>query len=148
MKKYIKYESIKNSYITKEQAVAIACSNKYLKDSIYKKNIKESNLVLGFISFNVLEVALVKIGCNFGWHIKVQSGTWGGTRIKKIPILGIKYAYEHLDGDFDESNNISCLIMCDSGEYYFGDEIDLDMLEVPNMVEYNKYVNLKSIYHM
>ena len=38
MKNDIKYESIKNSYITKEQAVAIACCDRNLKDSdVYNK---------------------------------------------------------------------------------------------------------------
>ena len=74
MKNDIKYESIKNSYITKEQAVAIACCDRNLKDSIFKKWKKEDNLLLGFISFNTLNVALLKVDSDFGWHIKVKSG--------------------------------------------------------------------------
>ena len=33
----IKYETIKNGYITKEQAIAIASCDRNLKDSIFKK---------------------------------------------------------------------------------------------------------------
>ena len=148
MKNYIKYESIKNGYITKEQAIAIACCDRNLKDSIFKKWKKEDNLLLGFISFNTLNVALVKVNSDFGWHIKVKSGTWGAVKLKKIPVIGIRYGYENWDGEIDESCDISCVIMCNIGEYYFGDDIDLKKLEAPDMNEYNNYINTGSIYHM
>lgn len=148
MKNAIKYENIKNGYITKEQAIAIAGCDRNLKDSIFKKWKKEDNLLLGFISFHSFDVGLVKIASDFGWHVKVKSGTWGALKFKRIPVIGIKYGYENWDGDFEESSNISCVIMCNSGEYYFGDDIDLKKLEIPDMNEYNNYINADSIYHM
>lgn len=142
----IKYETIKTSYITKEQAVAIAGCDRNLKDSVFKE-WKKNKLYLGWISFSEYDVALVQIGSNFAWHIKVKSGDWGGTKFIRIPIIGIKYGYANYDGGFDENSNISCLVMCDSGEYYYCNDIDMSKIKAPDMKEYKKYINRKSIYH-
>ena len=143
----IKYETVKNGYITKEQAIAIASCDRNLKDSIFKKWKKEDKLYLGFISFQAFDIALVEIYSQFAWHIKVKDGAWGATKVSKIPILGIKYRYEHWDGFFDERCNISCIVMCDSGEYYFGDDIDLKSLKPANIDKYNEMLKSISIYH-
>ena len=57
----IKYETIKNGYITKEQAIAIASCDRNLKDSIFYKWKKEDKLYLGFIVFHSFDVALVDL---------------------------------------------------------------------------------------
>ena len=148
MENKIKYETIKNGYITKEQAIAIASCDRNLKDSIFKKWKKEEDIYLGWISFNSFDIGLIQIDQDFAWHIKVKSGQWGGTKVKKIPLIRIKIEYENWDGYFDESSNISCIVMCDSGEYNFGDNIDLKKIKVPNMEEYKEYIKSSSIYHM
>ena len=55
---------------------------------------------------------------------------------------------EHLflDGGFDETNDISCYIMCSSGEYYCHDLINDEDISKPDMNEYKKYISNKSIY--
>ena len=45
----IKYETIKNGYVTKEQAIAIASCDRNLKDSIFKKQRKEKDIYFGWI---------------------------------------------------------------------------------------------------
>ena len=136
MKNKIEYKTIKNGYVTKEQAIAIASCDKNLKDSIFKKWKKEKNLYLGWISFNYFDIALVQINQDFAWHIKVKKGEWGGVKVKKIPIIGIYKECENWDGDFTEVDNISCFVMCDSGEYHFGNEFDFKQIKAPNMEEY------------
>ncbi len=148
MERKIKYETIKKGYVTKEQAIAIASCDRNLKDSVFKKWKKEDNLYLGWISFTSFDVGLVQINQDFAWHLKVKSGEWGGTKVNRIPLIGIKIGYENWDGDFDKSSNISCIVMCNSGEYYFGDDIDLKEIKVPNMEEYKKYIKSSSIYNM
>lgn len=143
----IKYETIKNGYITKEQAIAIASSDRNLKDSIFKKWKKEDNIYLGWISFESFDIGLVQIEQEFAWHVKVTSGDWGGTKVNRIPLIGIKIGYENWDGDFDRTSDISCIVMCNSGEYYFCDDIDLNKIKVANMEEYKKYIKSSSIYH-
>lgn len=144
----IKYETINNGYVTKEQAVAIASCDRNLKDSIFKKWKKEDDLYLGLISFYTFDVGLVKINEDFAWHIKLKSGEWGGTKVNRIPLIRIRKGYENWDGDFDESDNISCIVMCNSGQYYFCDDIDLKELKEPNMEEYKKYIENGSIYYV
>ena len=143
----IKYETIKNGYVTKEQAIAIASCDRNLKDSLFKKWKKEDKLYLGFISFHSFDVALVEICSQFAWHIKVKSGSWGATKASRIPIIGIKIGYEHWDGEFDEDSNISCIIMCDSGEYYFGDDIDINDIKPADTNKYKEMLKHSSIYH-
>lgn len=55
---------------------------------------------------------------------------------------------EHLflDGGFDESSDISCYIMCNSGEYYYHNLINHEYISNPDMNEYKKYISNKSIY--
>lgn len=143
----LKYETIKNGYITKEQAVAIAGCDRNLKDSIFRE-WKKKKLYLGSISFSEYEVALVQYGYDFAWHIKVKSGEWGAMQvISKIPIIGITLKYAYCDGYFDEESNISCLVMCNSGEYYYCNDIDISMIKMPNLEEYKKYISSPSIYH-
>lgn len=136
MEKEIKYETIKNGYITKSQAIAIAGCDRNLKDSIFKKWKKESKMTLGWISFNSFDVALVKIGRDYAWHIKVKSGDWGATK-----------GFMHMDGEFTEDMNISCIVMCDSGAYCFCDDFDVNSIQAPDMKEYNDYIKRSSIFH-
>ena len=147
MESGIKYETIKNGYITKEQAIAIASSDRNLKDSIFKKWKKEEDLYLGFISFYSFDVGLVQIYQDFAWHVKVKKGSWGGTKVTRIPFIRIKNGYENWDGGFDGSEDISCIVMCNSGEYYFCDDIDLEQIKAPDMEEYETYIKSSSIYH-
>lgn len=142
----MKYETIKNGYVTKEQAVAIAGCDRNLKDSLFRK-WKKNKLYLGWISFSEYEVALVQISLDFAWHVKVKSGSWGATKQYRIPILGINIGYINEDGYFDEESNVSCIVMCNSGEYYYCDDIDMSELKEPDMNEYKKYISTKSIYH-
>jgi len=135
----IKYVTIKNGYVTKEQAIAIASCDRNLKDDIFKKWKKEKNLYLGLISFSSFYIGLVQIYQDFAWHIKVKSGEWGGIKVNRIPLIGIEIGSENWDGEFNESDNISCIVMCDSGEYYFGDDIVLKEMKAPNMEEYIEY---------
>lgn len=142
----IKYETIKNGYVTKEQAIAIAGCDRNLKDSIFNE-WKKDKLYLGWISFSEFDVALVQIGYDFAWHVKVKSGDWGATKVKRIPIFGIKLGYENWDGCFDEESNESCFVMCNSGEYYYYKDIDMSKVKEPDIDEYKKYISRKSIYH-
>lgn len=143
----IKYETIKNRYISKEQAIAIANCDRNLKDSLFEKLKNEDNLYLDWISFRAFDVGLVQLSGNFAWHVKVKSGSWGATKIFNIPFLGIKIGYKNYDGEFNEKSGVSCFIMCDSGEYYFHDEIDIKQVKAPNMKEYKEYIKTKSIYY-
>lgn len=140
----IEYETIKNGYVTKEQAIAIAACDRNLKDSIFKE-FKKEKIYLGFISFSKFEVALIEINENFAWHVKVVSGDWGGREIKRIPILGIRYGCICWDGDFEEGD-ISCLVMCGSGEYYYYKDVDMSLIKKPDMEKYKEYINSESIY--
>lgn len=140
----IKYETLKNGYITKEQAIAIAGCDRNLKDSIFKE-WKSQKMYLGWISFEKFDVALVQFGCDFAWHIKVKSGSYGGNETKKI--FGIPYKDILFDGEFDEDSNISCIVMCDSGQYYYSKDIDMSQMLAPDLDEYRKYIKQNSIYH-
>lgn len=143
-KNIIKYTTIKNGYVTKEQAVAIAGCDRNLKDSIFK-DWKSRKMYLGWISFEKFDVALVQLGSDFAWHVKVKSGSFGGCENKKI--LGITYKSIMFDGEFDEDSDISCLVMCNSGQYYYSKDIDMSHIKAPNMKEYEKYLKQKSVYH-
>lgn len=135
----IKYETIKNGYITKEQAIAIAGCDRNLKDSIFNEYKDKKNIILGFISFSEFDVGLLKISTDYAWHVKVKKGIWGGQMHSDKEHL-------FLDGGFDESSDISCYIMCNSGEYYYHDLINNEDISKPDMNEYKKYISNKSIY--
>ena len=124
--KNVKYEEIRNKYVTKEQAVFIANNDRNLKDSIYKK-WKEDGLILGWISFNSFDVGLVQYNNKFAWHVKIKSGEWGAY-----------FDGGHMDGEFNSESG-SCLIMCSDGEYIFEDEVDFNKVKAANNRKYEVF---------
>ena len=126
-----------NINITAEQAVIIANTNKCLKDSFFKEQVKK-NLKYGYIGFTEFGVKKViyhevtakdEMGRELyyereAWYIKVLSGEWGATKYEDDPSTGEKIAIENWDGEFDSNDNICCLIFVDNGEYlYLSEEL-------------------------
>lgn len=137
------YQTIIPDYITAEQAVAIANSDLYLKNSIFKQGLKK-HLSYGLILFDEFSVKLVKWGSYFAWHIKVNKGEWGATQF--INILGFKFGIINWDGEFSEEDNISCLIMVHNGEYIYLKKDDMKYIEDADMDEYLEYISQGSIW--
>jgi hypothetical protein len=124
----IEYESIDYSYVSKEQAIAIACSDRNLKDSVFKEG--KEKWYYGLIVFNKLKIGLAKYkNSSLCWHIIVTKGTWGAT-IKNL------FSTELADGEFTEESDISCIIDCRTGEYYYKNEYEISDLSPASMEEY------------
>lgn len=141
----IEYETVAKTFVTKEQAIAIANCDRNLKDSVFME-AKKKDIHYGLITFYKFDIALVQYCGSFAWHIKVKYGEWGATEYKRLPILRIPINTIMSDGYFDEESNISCIVMCDSGEYYYCNEINIDEIKAPDMERYNDFLNSSNIY--
>lgn len=137
----IEYENINYNYVSKEQAIAIACSDRNLKDSVFKEG-KKQKYYYGLIVFSKLKIGLVKYkDSSLYWHITVTKGEWGAT-IKNF------ISTELADGEFTEESDISCIIDCHTGEYFYKNEYKASDLSPASMEEYEyekKY--FENLYH-
>ena len=119
--------------ITAEQAVRIANTNKCLKDSFFLEQLK-NNLrygYIGFTKFGVKKVIYHEVTARDeekgqecytereAWFIKVLEGEWGATKFEEDPITKERIETEDWDGDFNQDENICCLIFTDNGEYLY-----------------------------
>ena len=137
--------------ITAKEAVKIANTNKCLKDSFFKEQVKK-NMKYGYIGFS--KFGLKKViyhevtakdekgrDCYHernAWYIKVLEGEWGATKYKDDPNTGEKIPIEDWDGYFTPKDNICCLVFIDDGEYLY-----LTKELIPYVFEKEKVVKRK-----
>ena len=119
-----KFEEIELDKITKEQAIAIANCDRNLKDAIFIEGKKEKKIYT-YIKLIKFKIALVKYKNSTDyWYIKVTEGEWGAQN---------KRGTELYDGEFDEESNISCLVSCDTGDFFYKNEFsESDLSEFIN----------------
>ena len=139
-----------NINITAEQAVRIANTNKCLKDSFFKEQVKKNMKYgyIGFTKFGVKRVIYEEVTAidekgrelyheREAWYVKVLEGEWGATKYEEDCNTGEKRAIEDWDGYFTSKDNICCLIFVDNGEYLYLTEDLLPYI-------YNKKENVES----
>ena len=135
----IQYENYNLSFINKEQAVAIASCDRNLKESIFQEGIK-NNLYYGLIKFKSFKIGLVKyMNSTFYWHIIVKECDWDGIEKKLFHKI-------MCDGCFTENDNISCIVSCDNGEYFYKNEFNIDDLFPASFEEYENYCNYSNFW--
>ena len=99
--------------ITAKEAVKIANTNKCLKDSFFKEQVKKNMKYgyIGFSKFGVKKVIYHEVTAKDekgrecyhernAWYIKVLEGEWGATKYKDDPNTGEKIPIEDWDGYF------------------------------------------------
>ena len=65
---------------------------------------------------------------------------------KENPVLKKRTYDSNWDGSFTKEENISCIVMCKSGEYYFGDDIDLTKISAPNIKKFEEFIEDNEVY--